>query len=193
MKSELMTFCCEACGITLNVPRAMAGISGPCPSCERVITAPRDDAPAPSWQMPPAPVPAPMNDEEPDRVLRRAPTPPRPPTAGPPEKSGIFSRIGVWLFLLLLASPLLVFGGMMVDMKGMFDNKQVENQNSDETALINMIDQIVHPGDPKWQQEPNDGLTRGAALIEGQRMNHEEEAGTTPLEIGRLLSTGADQ
>ena len=36
-------------------------------------------------------------------------------------------------------------------------------------------------------------LTRGAALIEGQRMNHEEEAGTTPLEIGRLLSTGADQ
>ena len=134
-----------------------------------------------------------MNDEEPDRVLRRAPTPPRPPTAGPPEKTGIFSRIGVWLFLLLLASPLLVFGGMMVDMKGMFDNKQVENQNSDETALINMIDQIVHPGDPKWQQEPNDGLTRGAALIEGQRMNHEEEAGATPLEIGHLLSTGADQ
>jgi hypothetical protein len=143
--------------------------------------------------MPPAPVQAPTNDEEPDRVLRRAPTPPRPPTAGPPEKTGIFSRIGVWLFILLLASPLLVFGGMLVDMKGMFDDKQVENENSDETALINMIDQIVHPGDPKWQQQPNDGLTRGAALIEGQRMEHEEEVGATPLEIGRLLSTGAEQ
>lgn len=183
MKSELMTFCCEACGITLNVPRAMAGISGPCPSCDRVITAPRDDAPAPSWKMP---QPA-TNDEEPDRVLRRPPAPPRPPVAGPPEKTGIFSRIGVWLFVLLVASPLLVFGAMLVDMKGMFDGKQVENANSDETALINMIDQIVHPGDPKWQQQENDGLTRGASLIEGQRMQHEEAAGAKPFEIGRLL------
>jgi phospholipid/cholesterol/gamma-HCH transport system permease protein len=35
-----MSFSCAACGITLTVPRSMAGVSGPCPSCARVITAP---------------------------------------------------------------------------------------------------------------------------------------------------------
>jgi hypothetical protein len=31
MISELMSFSCAACGITLTVPRSMAGVSGPCP------------------------------------------------------------------------------------------------------------------------------------------------------------------
>jgi len=183
MNSELMTFSCSACGITLTVPRSMAGISGPCPSCAGVITAPTVDAasafapPAMPPPLPPTCQPPPYLQPEHDPLgsrLQPAARAMRPPTDGPP-KGSMFSRMGVWIFLLLLASPFLLFGGMLVDLNGMFKDKQVENESSEETALINMIDQIVHPGDPKWQQHAGAQNLESAILTEGHRLQLEEE------------------
>ncbi len=184
MTSELMSFSCAACGITLTVPRSMAGISGPCPSCARVITAPTADA-APAFAPPSMPPPLPPTHQQPPPYhqpehdplgSRLQPTARamRPPTDGPP-KGGFFSRMGVWIFLLLLASPFLLFGGMLFDLNGMLGDKQAAEEQSEETALINMIDQIVHPGDPKWQQQAGAQNLESSILIEGQRLQLEEE------------------
>jgi len=40
MAEEPITFSCPACGIILTVPRALAGVVGPCPSCKTSIRAP---------------------------------------------------------------------------------------------------------------------------------------------------------
>lgn len=174
MNPELMTFSCAACGITLTVPRSMAGISGPCPSCARVITAPTLNASAPPPTPPPLPPQAPEHDPLGSRLQPTARAM-RPPTDGPP-KGGFFSRMGVWIFVLLLASPFLLFGGMLFDLNGMLGDKQAAEEQSEETALINMIDQIVHPGDPKWQQQAGAQNLESAILTEGHRLQLEEES-----------------
>lgn len=46
MAAETLTFSCPRCQIRLNVPAAMAGVTGPCPSCREQITAPRKVVPA---------------------------------------------------------------------------------------------------------------------------------------------------
>jgi Arc/MetJ-type ribon-helix-helix transcriptional regulator len=63
-------------------------------------------------------------------------------TSGPPEAS-IFSRIGVGIFVLLLCTPLLLFGGMLWDMNRM----KVEKEESVtlQESLIDSIDMLVHP------------------------------------------------
>jgi len=43
----LLTFSCRYCGIELEVPRELAGETGPCPACEMMITAPRTEPEAP--------------------------------------------------------------------------------------------------------------------------------------------------
>ena len=169
MISELMSFSCASCGITLTVPRSMAGVSGPCPSCARVITAParsasHSDAGGPTLNASAAPS-----------------IPPRPPVAGPPEKPSFFSRVGVWLILILIASPLLLFGGMLVDLKGMFDQQQVDNESSEEMGLIKAIDQIVYTGGPHQQQQAGGTQNlESSILIEGQRLQLEEEIEEEP-------------
>ena len=53
MNSQKIRFNCPACGIRLDVPAALAGVSGPCPSCQSTITAPH-----PQPEITPAPAPA---------------------------------------------------------------------------------------------------------------------------------------
>ena len=175
MISELMSFSCASCGITLTVPRSMAGVSGPCPSCARVIT-----APAASFA-PPALPPQDQNHAPHGSRPQPSSLPPRPPVAGPPEKASFFSRVGVWLILLLIASPLLLFGGMLVDLKGMFDQQQVDNESSEEMGLIKAIDQIVYTGGPHQQQQAGGTQNlESSILIEGQRLQLEEEIEEEP-------------
>jgi hypothetical protein len=40
MPDEKISFPCPACGINLNVPATLAGVTGPCPSCKATIQAP---------------------------------------------------------------------------------------------------------------------------------------------------------
>lgn len=40
-----ISFSCPQCQCTLRVPRHMAGVTGPCPSCGQMITSPREVAP----------------------------------------------------------------------------------------------------------------------------------------------------
>jgi len=42
---EVIHFSCEHCEISLTVDDSLAGVTGPCPSCGEVITAPRPGAP----------------------------------------------------------------------------------------------------------------------------------------------------
>jgi hypothetical protein len=175
MISELMSFSCAACGITLTVPRSMAGVSGPCPSCARVITAPSASF------IPPALPPQDQNHAPHGSRPQPSSLPPRPPVAGPPDKPSFFSRVGVWLILLLIASPLLLFGGMLVDLKGMFDQQQVDNESSEEMSLIKAIDQIVYTGGPHQQQQAGGAQNlESAILIQGQRLQLEEEIEEEP-------------
>ncbi len=177
MISELMSFSCASCGITLTVPRSMAGVSGPCPSCARVITAPacstsHSDAGGMSHALPPQD----QNHDPHGSRPQPSSVPPRPPVAGPPEKASFFSRVGVWLILLLIASPLLLFGGMLLDLKGMFDQQQVDNESSEEMGLIKAIDQIVYTGGPH-QPQPAGGTQNleSSMLIQAQRLQLEKE------------------
>lgn len=41
-------FTCPHCGQNLSVPRAQADVSGPCPSCQAIVSAPRPPEPLPS-------------------------------------------------------------------------------------------------------------------------------------------------
>jgi hypothetical protein len=96
--------------------------------------------------------------------------------AGPPEKPNFFSRVGVWLILLLIASPLLLFGGMLVDLKGMFDQQQVDNESSEEMSIIKAIDQIVYTGGPHQQQQAGGAQNlESSILIQAQRLQLEKE------------------
>jgi hypothetical protein len=48
MANELIHFFCPACGIRLSIPKHLAGVRGPCPSCSHPIQAPiHDFAPSP--------------------------------------------------------------------------------------------------------------------------------------------------
>lgn len=172
---HLLTFACVACQSALTVPASLSGVTGPCPICGQSITAP--PAAPPVGDLPCGPrVPS-------GSSLRRV--------DGPPEKSTWFTKVGVALFVALLASPFLILGGMVIDMKGMFDAKQAAHQDSEEYHLINAIDQIVHPSDPKWQEQGGVDMTQGAILLEGARIRHQDEVQTgKPFDISTLMSGG---
>ncbi len=40
MATETLTFMCQVCGSKLTVPVALAGVTGPCPTCQTMIQAP---------------------------------------------------------------------------------------------------------------------------------------------------------
>lgn len=44
---KVMQFTCDHCDISLTVDEALAGVTGPCPSCGKVITAPALPVPKP--------------------------------------------------------------------------------------------------------------------------------------------------
>ena len=169
-----LSFACAACQSPLTVPAALAGVTGPCPICQQTITAPTASGSQP---------PPPSLGARPPGL----PGPPRPPVDGPPEKSSLFTKVGVALFLLLVASPFLIFGGMLVDMKGQFDAKQAAHESSDEYQLINMIDQIVHPSDPKWQELGGVDDTQAPILLERTRLQNQDQVQTSqPFDISTL-------
>ena len=58
MANELIHFFCPTCGIRLSVPKHLAGVTGPCPSCGNAIQAPFQDL----RSYPPAPPPKPPSD-----------------------------------------------------------------------------------------------------------------------------------
>jgi hypothetical protein len=45
--SEVIQFVCGGCQISLTVDQSLAGVTGPCPSCGRDVTAPSPVAPSP--------------------------------------------------------------------------------------------------------------------------------------------------
>jgi hypothetical protein len=59
---EVINFSCHHCHAELGVPAAMAGVSGPCPSCGNTITAPLAESRHPHLVVLPPPVaePAPL-------------------------------------------------------------------------------------------------------------------------------------
>lgn len=164
---HVLSFACASCGTTLTVPVAMAGVSGPCPCCSQVITAPS----APE-----------------ERPVEPRPHLPRPRhVAGPPEKNSWFTKLGLAAVYLLIAAPFIALGIMLGDLMGMFDEKQAEEPHTAEANLIHFIDQGVHPSDPKWHEQGGVDLTQGAILLEGQRMQNQGASGSKTHDISHLL------
>jgi hypothetical protein len=84
MANEMITFFCSSCGIKLTVPRDLAGIVGPCPSCGSQIQAPlAPSAPAPQREatatepsmLKPEPRQLPTRSAPPDVAARPMPEP----------------------------------------------------------------------------------------------------------------------
>ncbi|MDP0489742.1 MAG: hypothetical protein Q7Q71_01675 [Verrucomicrobiota bacterium JB023] len=73
MHDQTLRFKCPSCGIQLEVPTHLAGVTGPCPSCQAKITAP---------QLPPADADRPS--VEPSNPLASSPSP--APTAYQPQE-----------------------------------------------------------------------------------------------------------
>lgn len=84
MNPDKIRFNCPTCGIQLDVPVALAGVTGPCPSCQSSITAPHPQidtpaAPAPQPAPQPAPTaPAPQQPTFPSQPAEAAPRQPEP-------------------------------------------------------------------------------------------------------------------
>lgn len=55
MNPDKIRFNCPSCGIQLDVPASLAGVTGPCPSCQSSITAPLPQASSPFPEPEPAP------------------------------------------------------------------------------------------------------------------------------------------
>ena len=70
MNPDKIRFNCPACGIQLDVPASLAGVTGPCPSCRAPITAPHPQQ-APPQQTPP----------------QQAPPQQAPPQQAPPQQT----------------------------------------------------------------------------------------------------------
>lgn len=87
---DLIQFECPACAATLRVPVAMAGLRGPCPSCQREIIAPNPETGIGAHFPPraPEPVAPPEPEQEPlTGVLAEEPVPlPTPEPAPEPRK-----------------------------------------------------------------------------------------------------------
>jgi hypothetical protein len=126
MANDPITFFCSACGIKLTVPRELAGVTGPCPSCGSRIQAPVQVlAPQPPAAEPaalkPEPRQLPIRSAPPEVVARPMPEP-IPPlerrrvSAGPQRQRPllrIFVRL-LMLLVFLIASGALVYGVLTV-------------------------------------------------------------------------------
>ena len=95
MNPEKIRFNCPSCGIQLDVPAALAGVTGPCPSCQSSITAPAPQQPsqpiAPPQEVA-APVPAAAPPQQPAPApaqipVEQEPAPLSPPVSPPPVRT----------------------------------------------------------------------------------------------------------
>lgn len=125
MANDPITFYCSACGIKLSVPRELAGITGPCPSCGSRIQAPSLAAPPsqaaepaalkpeprqlPTRSMPPEVVARPMPESLPSVERRRV-------AVGPKRKHSYLRNLVrlLMLVMFLVASGALVYGVLTV-------------------------------------------------------------------------------
>ena len=92
--AEVIQFPCPACGATLRLPLAMAGIHGPCPRCHQEISAPVPASGRSAAILPAAPpIPAePPAAEEIETNPPPANPPPSslPPAAAPPARARLY-------------------------------------------------------------------------------------------------------
>lgn len=98
MNDELLSFSCSACDIRLTVPRALAGVVGPCPSCGSSIEAPHLPAAAPPQVPFSSPVPDAPRDDESGESYPSSVSHPESSLGDSPEMRGILppiSRPGV--------------------------------------------------------------------------------------------------
>lgn len=114
--ADEIVFLCPACGMKLNVPASMGGITGPCPSCQVLIQAPfsmRQQQPPAQYVQAPAPAtqpsypkpqatpqheysrtPRPVSSEpiilrpEPRQLPGANPDPPEPSPGSAPNRAG---------------------------------------------------------------------------------------------------------
>lgn len=76
MNPDKIRFNCPSCGIQLDVPAALAGVTGPCPKCQSSITAPHPQAPEPTVAPAPQPQPqAPIQQQPAPQQNPATPTP----------------------------------------------------------------------------------------------------------------------
>lgn len=128
MANDPITFFCAACGIKLTVPRELAGIVGPCPSCGSQIQAPHPSpvpAAAPQAAEPavlkPEPRQLPTRTAPPEVVARPMPEP-LPPlerrrvALGPKRQHPYLRNLTrlLMLVMFLVASGALVYGVLTV-------------------------------------------------------------------------------
>lgn len=162
MANDPINFFCSACGIRLTVPRELAGVTGPCPSCGSRIQAPVQVlAPQPPATEPAAlklePRRLPMRSAPSEVVARPMPEPmpqlERPQTSAGPQRERPLLRIFVRLLMLLvflMASGALVYGVLAVLKK--------------PTALpVRMTDSPEPPSPAKHDSAPPSAEVPGAA------------------------------
>lgn len=97
---QMITFHCPSCGMKLQVPEQMAGVTGPCPQCAASIIAPPAAAPpaAPVSPPPPSPQPQPAGQRpEPQvqpQVPQQVPQQPAPAAPAPLQKTAVNAPAG---------------------------------------------------------------------------------------------------
>jgi hypothetical protein len=127
MANDPITFFCSACGIKLSVPRELAGVIGPCPSCGWQIQAPfpLPAPPPPQTAEPTALKPEPRQlptRSTPPEVIARPMPEPLPPierrrVASGPQRQRPYARLlarFLMLVMFLVASGALVYGVLTV-------------------------------------------------------------------------------
>lgn len=83
MNPSKIRFNCPSCGIQLDVPAALAGVTGPCPSCQNTITAPHPEPATPTTPAFPPSQPEPRVETPQPTVGPAAPVEAAPsPSAG---------------------------------------------------------------------------------------------------------------
>ena len=85
MNPEKIRFNCPSCGIQLDVPAALAGVTGPCPSCQSSITAPHPEIPTPAPPQQPVPQQPVPQQQPPQQYVPQPAEPPQPASLPPQE------------------------------------------------------------------------------------------------------------
>lgn len=110
--AEVIQFPCPACGATLRLPLAMAGIHGPCPRCHQEIIAPVPDLGRAAAILPVAP---PISAEPPAaEEIETNPQPAAPPQTTEPPSPARGPHPVTLLSIVLIASTLSLIAGYFI-------------------------------------------------------------------------------
>ena len=82
MTADTLRFSCPACDVQLDVPVSLAGVTGPCPTCQMTITAPPMSEPI--QEPTPEPTPTPQPQAEPTQTVQATPAEAAPPVVEAP-------------------------------------------------------------------------------------------------------------